>query len=117
MSGKDGGPDQRTLVWVRREGGTRYGGQDYYAVRRGPWKLLQNTSVEPFKFFNIENDPQETTPLGKPVKERRELESLLREHVRRAGFIPWQGRVPDQEIVKRNTLCELRDVLLASGAL
>jgi hypothetical protein len=33
--------DSRTLIWVRREGGGMCRGQDYYAVRQGPWKLLQ----------------------------------------------------------------------------
>ena len=100
INGRGNGPGERALIWVRREGGSKYRGQDYYAVRRGPWKLLQNTSVEPFELYNLENDPEESAPIGKSVKERRELESLLREHVRRAGFIPWQGRVPDQELVK-----------------
>ncbi len=100
LSGKDDGPDDRLLIWVRREGGTKYGGQDYYAVRRGKWKLMQNTAFEPFKLFDLESDPMEENPVGKAGKERRALEFQLREHVRRAGFIPWQGRVPDLEMVK-----------------
>lgn len=100
INGRGSGPGRRALIWVRREGGSKYGGQDYYAVRRGSLKLLQNTSVEPFELYDLENDPEESAPLEKSVKERRELESLLREHVRRAGFIPWQGRVPDPQLVK-----------------
>ena len=38
--------EDRSLVWVRREGGSRYKGQAYYAIKKGPWKLLQNTSTE-----------------------------------------------------------------------
>ena len=35
IQGKDDSNNQdRTLLWVRREGGTRYGGQDYYAIRK-----------------------------------------------------------------------------------
>jgi len=100
LTGKGKGPAERFLVWVRREGGHKYGGQDYYAVRRGQWKLLQNTAFEPFKLFDLRSDPGEKHPVEKSGKERRELEFLLREHVRRAGFVPWQGRVPDVEMVK-----------------
>ena len=100
LSGKGQDPGERLLIWVRREGGSRYGGQDYYAVRRGKWKLIQNTAFEPFKLFDLKSDPGEKNPIEKGGKERRELEFLLREHVRRAGFIPWQGRVPDPEMIK-----------------
>ena len=96
---KDTVIDSRSLIWVRREGGRMYLGQDYYAVRQGPWKLLQNNSREPFQLFNLEEDPGETTPVDNN-KVRRELEQVLREHVRNAGFVPWQGRVPDLEKVE-----------------
>ena len=96
--GEDAG--QRLLIWVRREGGAKYGGQDYYAVRRGQWKLLQNSAFEPLSLFDLKADPGEQSPVKKAGKERRELEFLLREHVRRAGFIRWQGRDPDVEMVK-----------------
>ena len=92
--------DSRSLIWVRREGGRMYRGQDYYAVRQGPWKLLQNTSTEPFQLYNLELDPGETSPVADNIKVRRDLEQILREHVRNAGFVPWQGRVPDLEKVE-----------------
>ena len=99
IQGKDSPNSERTLLWVRREGGTRYGGQDYYAVRKGPWKMLQNRSAEDFQLFNLERDPTESTAVQGVPKIRRELENYLREHVRNAGFIPWQGRSPDLEKV------------------
>ncbi len=100
IQGKDDSNNQdRTLLWVRREGGTRYGGQDYYAIRKGSWKLLQNRSTEDFQLFNLEKDPIESNPVKGSPKIRRELENYLREHVRKAGFIPWQGRIPDLEKV------------------
>lgn len=89
----------RTLIWVRREGGSRYKGQAYYAVRKGPWKILQNTSTEPFELYNIKNDPTEMNSVTNNVKKLRELENVLREHVRNTGFVRWQGRSPDVEKV------------------
>ena len=100
LSGKGAELGERLLIWVRREGGAKYGGQDYYAVRRGKWKLLQNSAFEPFSLFDLKADPGEQQPVQKAGKERRELEFQLREHVRRAGFIRWQGREPDVEMVK-----------------
>ena len=41
LLGKEQGKPQRDLVWMRREGNMRYQGRDYYALRRGPWKLVQ----------------------------------------------------------------------------
>ena len=89
----------RSLVWVRREGGSRYKGQAYYAIKKGPWKLLQNTSTESFEVYNLKNDPAEASPVTNNVKKLRELENLLREHIRNTGFVPWQGRSPDLEKV------------------
>ena len=100
IQGKDDSNNQeRTLLWVRREGGTRYEGQDYYAIRKGAWKLLQNRSTQDFQLFNLEKDPIESNPVKGSPKIRRELENYLREHIRNAGFIPWQGRIPDLEKV------------------
>ena len=79
----------RTVFWHRREGGRRYGGQDYYAVRRGPWKLLQNHPFEPFQLFNLESDPGEKTPVDNR-RVHRELSRALRDHVRETGRISWQ---------------------------
>lgn len=78
----------RTLFWVRREGG-HYGGQAYYAVRRGPWKLLRNSPFEPLELYNLDDDPGEMQPVDNPSV-RRELFTALRDHICGAGAVPWQ---------------------------
>lgn len=79
----------RTMIWVRREGGNRYGGRAYYAIRRGPWKLLQNHSFEPMQLVNLEQDPKEANPKLKG-KKVNELNSELMKHIQKAGKITWQ---------------------------
>ena len=81
---------KRTLVWVRREGGAKYGGQDYYAIRLGDWKLLQNSPFEPLQLYNLADDPSETNPLPQTHKMYRLLFRSLQSHVNEAGRIPWQ---------------------------
>lgn len=85
-------PD-RTMIWMRREGG-HYGGQDYYAIRKGPWKLMQNSPFESYQLFNLAEDPLEATPVAGNHPMRTELERLLREHLLRAGGVPWQRVTP-----------------------
>lgn len=81
----------RTLFWVRREGGAPYFGQEYYAVRRGPWKLLHNTPFEPLALYNLDKDPQEQRNVIKDQpKIARELTMALSAHIQRAGRVPWQ---------------------------
>ena len=81
---------ERYLYWVRREGG-HYGGQAYYAARLGDYKILQNTPFEPIQFFNVKDDPYETTPLDQKDSEvYSSLRKQLQEHIRNSGKIPWQ---------------------------
>jgi arylsulfatase A-like enzyme len=83
--------DPRTLFWVRREGGPAYMGQAAYAVRRGPWKLLQNRPGEPFRLYHLGRDPREQTDVAEDHPERVEaLSEALRRHVQAAGRVPWQ---------------------------
>ncbi len=81
-------PD-RYLVWVRREGNRRYQGRAYYAIRFGPWKLLQNTPFEPMQLYNLDDDPGEEKPLPTSHPMYGRLETELRRHINRAGGIPW----------------------------
>lgn len=84
-------PNQRDLVWVRREGGMNYAGREFYAFRRGDWKLLQNTAFQPYELYNLADDPEEKRDLAKEQpKVYRELISGLMQHVQRAGRTPWQ---------------------------
>lgn len=80
---------ERTMIWMRREGG-RHGGQDYYAIRKGPWKLLQNSPFEPLALYNLDEDPLEASPVEGNHPMRGELSRVLREHLLRTGSVPWQ---------------------------
>jgi arylsulfatase A-like enzyme len=81
----------RDLIWVRREGGMRYQGQDYYAFRRGDWKILQNTPFEPLRLYNLREDPKESNDLTeREPKLHRELVAALMLHIQQAGRVPWQ---------------------------
>ena len=85
----------RDLFWMRREGGTKYRGQDYYAVRRGPWKMLHNSPFEPLQLFNLETDPLEQRDLfSSESKMAQELTAALQLHLQRAGAVPWQRPDP-----------------------
>jgi arylsulfatase A-like enzyme len=91
LLGKPAPAADRDLVWVRREGGLEYQGREYYALRRGDWKLLQNSPFERYQLFNLREDPQETRDLSKQEpKIFRELSAALMRHVQRAGRVPWQ---------------------------
>lgn len=79
----------RAVFWMRREGG-EYGGLCYYAARKGPFKLVQNTPWEPLQFFNLDADPLEKEPLRGNTPEFRELRNLLMQHIRRSGSVAWQ---------------------------
>ncbi len=83
-------PSDRTVFWVRREG-YAYGGQAYYAARRGDYKILQNSPFEAIQFFNVGEDPYETTPLDPGDSEiYQSLRSALQAHILESGRIPWQ---------------------------
>ncbi len=89
LKGGKGDP-RRTLVFVRREGNRRYQGRAYYAIRKGPWKLLQNNPFEPMKLVNLEKDPAEKKPLPLNSKIANELTRTLMDHIQKAGATPWR---------------------------
>ena len=91
LLGKQQPEEKRDLFFHRREGGDRYGGLTIQAIRRGEWKLLQNSPFEPLELYNLQRDPQEKVNLaGKERKVFRELSRALRVQVQRAGAVPWQ---------------------------
>jgi arylsulfatase A-like enzyme len=91
MQGKGTPPADRELVWVRRDGGMRCQAQDYYAYRRGEWKILQNNPFEPLRLYNLREDPNESNDLSqREPKLYREMVARLMLHVQQAGRVPWQ---------------------------
>jgi arylsulfatase A-like enzyme len=82
--------EDRTLFWVRREGGQRYGGRDYYAARRGSMKLLQNSPFEPLRLYDLASDPREEMPLPNEHPAFRPLFDALQKHINDTGTVPWQ---------------------------
>ncbi|QDV35835.1 sulfatase-like hydrolase/transferase [Tautonia plasticadhaerens] len=85
------GDDERPLFWVRREGGPRYLGRESYAARHGPWKLVQDQPFEPFRLYNLDDDPMERRDVSaehRPIAAA--LSRALMRHVQEAARVPWQ---------------------------
>lgn len=80
----------RTVFWMRREGG-QHNGLAYYAARKGNFKILQNNPFEPFKGYDLEKDPLEKNPINAKDNELfKALRFSLQEQIRASGKIPWQ---------------------------
>jgi arylsulfatase A-like enzyme len=88
----DSQPEQiPDLFFHRREGGDRYGGLTINAIRRGDWKLLQNSPFAPLELYNLANDPLEEKDLAEVSRQKfQELSAALRVQVQRGGAVPWQ---------------------------
>ena len=89
---KGGAPVQtdRTVYWMRREGG-QHNGLAYYAARKGNIKILQNNPFEPFKGYDLGKDSLERNPINTKENEMlKALKSSLQEHIRASGKVPWQ---------------------------
>ena len=93
LIGKKRSEPKRELYFIRREGGTAYGGKTIEALRWGKWKLLQNSPFKPLELYNLEADPLETTNLaGRERGVFRDLSARLRRELQRYGTVPWQKR-------------------------
>ncbi len=91
LLGTEPAPASREYYFVRREGNNTYGGKTIEALRRGDWKLVQDSPFAPLELFNVKNDPAETTDLaGKERRVFNEMEAALRVHIQRGGAVPWQ---------------------------
>lgn len=83
--------ENRSLYFTRREGGLRYGGQAYYALRLGDWKLLQNDPYKPMELYNLKKDPlEEKNVIEQEPDVYEKLNKLLMLHIQKGGEVPWQ---------------------------
>ncbi|GAB2801881.1 hypothetical protein GCM10027275_55110 [Rhabdobacter roseus] len=95
LRGQSPSPEARPLYFTRREGGTDYAGQCIYALRLGPWKLLQNNPFEPLELYNLVDDPLEkTNVLAQQPEVYKKLNGLLMQHIQQGGKVPWQKPDP-----------------------
>ncbi len=93
LQGKPQVTNNRTVCFMRREGGMNYGGSIYYSARYQNYKILQNTPWEEMQFFNLEADPYEKSPLPKNgVPEYQKLFRQLTEHISSSGAVPWKSQ-------------------------
>jgi len=83
--------EERVVYFTRREGGLTYGGKTYHALRKGDWKLLQNSPYQPMELYNLKIDPKEENDLIKSEPEiYKEMNSILLQHIQEGGKTPWQ---------------------------
>ena len=91
MLNPDTEPVERTLYFVRREGGIEYGGKSIEAIRKGGWKLLQDSPFRGLELYNLDEDPLETTDRASQSRETlTALAAELRRQIQRGGKTPWQ---------------------------
>lgn len=79
----------REVYFMRREGGV-YGGLCYYCIRKGDYKLIQNTPFEDFQLYDISKDPHEENMITDKPDIFKEMRYRLSQHIQKSGSIPWQ---------------------------
>ena len=83
--------EERVVYFTRREGGLTYGGKAYHALRKGDWKLLQNSPYQPMELYNLKTDPKEENDLIKSEPAvYKEMNNILMQHIQEGGKTPWQ---------------------------
>ncbi len=81
----------RDLFFIRREGGLAYNGMAIRAMRRGDWKLVQNSPHAPWELFNLKKDPLEAEDLSKRNRKvYRDLCVEMRKQIQIGGTVKWQ---------------------------
>jgi arylsulfatase A-like enzyme len=95
---------KRDLYFVWREGGNAYMGKTIDALRRGNWKLLQDSPFAPLELYDLKSDPRETTDLAaKEPQVFNKLAAGLRQQLQQAGQTPWQPRTIPPERTTHGT--------------
>ena len=92
LLGKSKTIPERNLYFVRRDAELdRLAGKTNDALIRGDWKILQNSAFSPMEFYNLKNDPLETTDLRNkaPNEFRKSLRQMMR-HIQDGARTPWQ---------------------------
>jgi arylsulfatase A-like enzyme len=103
LLGKPLTTDNRTVCFMRREGGMQYGGQIYYSALSRQYKIVQNTPWEEMQFFNLSDDPYEKHPLNKKGdKEYQQLFKKLTWHISLSGAVPWRSPSQVKELMLTN---------------
>ena len=81
----------RPLYFTRREGGAKYGGQAIYAIRKGDWKLLQNSPYKEYELYNLKEDPlEQKNRIDIDIEKYQELNTILMQYIQKGGQVPWQ---------------------------
>ena len=90
LEGKKQVTDDRYFWYLVREMGPT-GNKLQTAVRKGPYKLLQNMASEPYEFYDLSKDPAEEHPLkaGPKDKTYKDLFEQMRKRIACAGAVPW----------------------------
>lgn len=93
LLGRKGQKQHEEVYFCRREGNQSYQGLTIQALRRGDWKVLQNSPFAPIEMYHLKSDPYETKNLADEGKHRgtfSALTSRLRLHIQNGGRVPWQ---------------------------
>lgn len=94
LTGPSAPAPSREIYFVRREGGAAYGGKTIEALRRGEWKLVQDSPFGASELYHLGRDPGETKNLRDgEARVLNEMSAALRRHIQRGGAAAWQPDV------------------------
>ena len=84
---------ERVVYFLRRGNNSKCSvGNVFYGMQKGPWKMVQNSTCEPFVFYNMKTDWNEQKPISvdEMPKKYKNFQKLLTKHVVKTSTIPWQ---------------------------